>query len=176
MKTNAARVLDTLGIAYDLLTYSVDLDDLSAIAVARKLMLPADQVFKTLVVRGDSPMDRLSHRADASGALQAVILAVIPGSFQLDLKALARLSGHRKVETVPLRQVQPLTGYIRGGVTAIACKKPYPVFLDEWAEVYDHIAVSAGLRGQMLWLSVSDYIRATAATIGQISCEVETAA
>ncbi len=161
MKTNAARALDTLGIEYDLLTYRVDLDDLSATAVACKLSLPADQVFKTLVVRGDRPQ--------SSGSLQSVVLAVIPGSYQLDLKALAKLSGDRKAETVPLKQVQPLTGYIRGGVTAIACKKPYPVFLDEWAEVYERIAVSAGIGGQMLWLSARDYIRATAAVIGHIS-------
>ena len=168
VKTNAARVLDTLGIEYDLLSYSVDPKDMSATAVARELALPADQVFKTLVVRGD--------RIYASRSLQGVELAVIPGSYQLNLKALAELSGHRKVETVPLKQVQPLTGYIRGGVTAIACKKPYPVFLDEWAEAYERIAVSAGIRGQMLWLSVSDYIRATAAVIGQISYEIESPA
>ena len=170
-KTNAARTLDTLGIEYDLLSYSVDPNDLSATAVARKLALPAEQVFKTLVARGDSP-GRLRLRPQASGSLQGVVLAVIPGSYQLDLKALARLSGHRKVETVPLKQVQSLTGYIRGGVTAIACKKPYPVFLDEWAEVYDQIAVSAGIRGQMLWLSPADYVRATAAVVGQISQEL----
>lgn len=120
MKTNAARALDTLGIEYDLLTYRVDLDDLSATAVACKLSLPADQVFKTLVVRGDRPQ--------SSGSLQSVVLAVIPGSYQLDLKALAKLSGDRKAETVPLKQVQPLTGYIRGGVTAIACKSPIRSF------------------------------------------------
>ena len=166
-KTNAARTLDTLGIEYDLLSYSVDPNDLSATAAARKLALPAEQVFKTLVARGDS-----LGSSPSSGSLQGVVLAVIPGSYRLDLKALARLSGHRKVETVPLKQVPSLTGYIRGGVTAIACKKPYPVFLDEWAEVYDHIAVSAGIRGQMLWLSTADYIRATVAAVGQISQEL----
>lgn len=171
MKTNAARALDTLGIEYDLLSYCVDLDDLSATSVAQKLKLPADQVFKTLVVRGDS-LGRLRHRAHSTGPFQGVALAVVPGSYQLDLKALAKLSGDRKVETVPLKQVQPLTGYIRGGVTAIACKKPYPVFLDEWAEVYERIAVSAGVRGQMLWLTVADYIRVTEAVIGQISHEL----
>ena len=170
-KTNAARTLDTLGIEYDLLAYSVDPNDLSATAVARKLALPAEQVFKTLVVRGNS-LGGLRHRPQSLGSYQGVVLAVIPGSYQLDLKALARLSGHRKVEAVPLKQVQPLTGYIRGGVTAIAGKKPYPVFLDAWAEVYDRIAVSAGIRGQMLWLSPADYIQATAAAVGQISQEL----
>lgn len=156
MKTNAARALDTLGISYQVLSYPVDPSNLVAIATAEKLGLPADQVFKTLVVKGNR---------------EGIALAVIPASYWLDLKALARLSGDRKVETVPLKQVQPLTGYIRGGVTAIACKKPYPVFLDEWAEAYENIAVSAGARGQMLWLSPADYIKATSATVGAIGIE-----
>ncbi|MBE9062829.1 Cys-tRNA(Pro) deacylase [cf. Phormidesmis sp. LEGE 11477] len=155
-KTNAIRVLDTLGIEYELLTYSVDLDNLAAIATAQKLGLPADQVFKTLVVSGDR---------------RGTALAVIPGSYQLDLKALARVSGDRSVETVSLKQLQPLTGYVRGGVTALACKKPYPVFLDEWAQVYERIAVSAGRRGLMIQMKTADYIKATSATVGRISQE-----
>ena len=156
MKTNAARSLDLLGIDYELLTYEVDLANLSAILSAQKLGLPADQVFKTLVVEGDR---------------NGVLLAVIPGSYQLDLKALARISGNRKVETVALKQVQPLTGYVRGGVTALATKKAYPTFLDEWAQVHERIAVSAGNRGQMLFLQTADYIRSTAATVGAIAKE-----
>lgn len=159
LKTNAVRALDTLGIEYELLEYSVDPDNLAAIATAQKLGLPADQVFKTLVVSGDR---------------QGIALAVVPGSYQLELKALARLSGDRSVETVSLKQVQPLTGYIRGGVTALACKKPYPVFLDEWAQVYERIAVSAGMRGLMILLRTVDYVEATSATIGQISQEPPT--
>lgn len=154
MKTNAIRVLETLGIEYELLTYDVDPGNLSATATAKKLGLPTDQIFKTLVV---------------SGNRQGTALAVIPGNHQLDLKALARLSGDRQVETVPLKQVQPLTGYIRGGVTALACKKPYPVFIDEWAQVYERIAVSAGTRGLMVMLQSADYIKATNAIVGQIS-------
>ncbi|MEM6597005.1 MAG: Cys-tRNA(Pro) deacylase [Cyanobacteria bacterium P01_D01_bin.36] len=156
MKTNAVRSLDTLSIPYQLLTYEVDPDDLVATSTAEKLGLPADQVFKTLVVKGNR---------------QGVALAVVPGSYQLDLKALAKLSGDRKIETVPLKQVQPLTGYIRGGVTALACKKPYPVFLDEWAEAYEQIAVSAGTRGLMVMLKTADYIRATKAVVGTIAVE-----
>ena len=156
MKTNAARLLDTLGINYEQLNYEVDAKDLTATSTARKLNLPVDQVFKTLVVKGDRT---------------GVALAVIPGSYQLDLKALARLSGDRKTETVPLKQVQPLTGYIRGGVTALAGKKPYCVYLDEWAEAREQIAVSAGQRGWMLMLATADYIRATKATIGAIARE-----
>lgn len=157
MKTNAARALDNLEIAYDLLSYDVDLDDLVATSTAKKLGLPADRVFKTLVVEGDR---------------HGVALAVIPGSYHLNLKALARLSENRKVETVSLKRVQPLTGYVRGGVTALACKKPYPVFVDEWMCVYERIAVSAGMRGLMLMLGADDYIRATAATVGEISAEL----
>lgn len=156
MKTNAARTLDNLGIRYELLSYDVDPNDLVATSTAQKLGLPADQVFKTLVVEGDR---------------HGVAMAVVPGSYQLDLKALAKLSKNRKVETVALKRVQPLTGYIRGGVTALACKKPYPVFLDEWAQVYERIAVSAGMRGWMLMLNSQDYIRATEATVGEISAE-----
>ena len=127
-KTNAARLLDRLGIAYELREYEVDPDDLAAESVALKLGMPAEQVFKTLVARGDR---------------RGVCLAVIPGDAQLDLKALARETGDRKVDTVPLKEVQPLTGYIRGGVTALACKKDYPVYLDETARLFD---VDLGLR------------------------------
>src|SRR4051812_42734655 len=105
MKTNAARLLDTLGITYELRDYEIDEEDLSAESVAKKVGMPPEQVFKTLVARGDR---------------QGVCFAVVPGDAVLDLKALARLSGDRKVETVALKEVQPLTGYIRGGVTALA--------------------------------------------------------
>lgn len=158
MKTNAVRVLDTLGIDYSLLSYPVDPNNLAATTTAEKLGLPTDQVFKTLVVQGDRT---------------GISLAVVPGSYQLALKALARLTGDRKVTPVALKQVQPLTGYIRGGVTALACKKPYPVFLDEWAQVYERIAVSAGLRGQMIMLATVDYVRATKATVGAIAKPLE---
>src|SRR4051794_38953529 len=119
MKTNAARLLDGLGIQYELREYDVDLDDLSAESVAAKVGMDASAVFKTLVVRGDR---------------QGVCFAIVPGDAELDLKALAKLTGDRKVDPVPLKEVQPLTGYIRGGVSAMAGKKDYPVFLDETAE------------------------------------------
>lgn len=165
MKTNATRVLETLGIDYELLTYPVDADDLTATSTAQKLGLPADQVFKTLVTQSRS------SKGASKATLNGVALAVIPASHRLDLKTLAKLSGERKVDTVALNQLQPLTGYIRGGVTALACKKPYPVFLDEWAHVYERIAVSAGARGQMLVLKVDDYVRATGAVMGPIARE-----
>ena len=172
MKTNATRVLETMGIDYELLNYPVDADDLSAISTAQKLGIPADQVFKTLIVQSATQgTAQRPVQGSFKGSFNGVALAVIPGSYSLDLKALARVSGQRKVNIVPLKQVQPLTGYIRGGVTALACKKPYPVFLDEWAGVYERIAVSAGARGHMLLLRTDDYIKATNATVGAISRE-----
>lgn len=154
MKTNAVRILDGLGIAYRLLSYDVDPDDLAAESVARKIGLDPAQVFKTLVARGDR---------------HGVCLAVVPGDEQLDLKALAHLTGDRKIDTVPLKEVQPLTGYIRGGVTALACKKPYPVFVDETVELFDEISISAGMRGLQIVLAPADYLRAVNATVGPIS-------
>ncbi|HYC94002.1 MAG TPA: Cys-tRNA(Pro) deacylase [Thermoanaerobaculia bacterium] len=156
MKTNAARLLDSLGISYDVREYEVDPDDLAAESVARKVGMPAEQVFKTLVARGDK---------------HGVCFAVVPGDQQLDLKALAQLTGDKKIDTVPLKEVQPLTGYIRGGVTALAAKKAYPVFADETLELFDAISISAGVRGAQLILSPIDYIRATAAKLGPIAKE-----
>lgn len=158
MKTNAARLLDSLGIPYELRDYEVDPDDLTAESVARKIGLPPEQVFKTLVARGDRT---------------GVLLAVVPGDSELDLKALARVSGDRKVDTVALKEVQPLTGYIRGGVTALAGKKDYPVFVEETIELFDVISVSSGARGTQILLSPGDYLRAVRGTVGAISKEKE---
>ena len=154
MKTNAARHLDTLGIKYELREYTFDPEDLSAETVAAKVGLPAEQVFKTLVARGDR---------------SGVLLAVVPGNAELDLKALARLSGDRKVDTVPLKELQPLTGYIRGGVTAFACKKDYPVYADETIELFDVVSISAGARGTQILLAPADYLRAVKGTLGPIA-------
>jgi Cys-tRNA(Pro)/Cys-tRNA(Cys) deacylase len=154
MKTNAARILDGLGIRYELREYAVDPDDLAAETVAAKIGLPAEQVFKTLVARGDK---------------KGICLAVVPGDAALDLKALAKLTGDARVETVALKEVQPLTGYVRGGVTALACKKEYPVFVDETAELFDVISISAGQRGTQILIAPSDYVRAIRGTIGAIA-------
>lgn len=154
MKTNAVRALDRLEIAYELREYQVDPEDLAAETVAAKIGLPPEQVFKTLVARGDR---------------QGICLAVIPGNTQLDLKALAQLSGNRKIETVPLKEVQPLTGYIRGGVTALACKKEYPVYVDEWMEMFERVSISAGVRGVQILLAPADYLRAVNGIVGAIS-------
>jgi Cys-tRNA(Pro)/Cys-tRNA(Cys) deacylase len=154
MKTNATRQLDKLGIAYELREYEVDPDDLSAIKVASQIGLPANQVFKTLVAKGD---------------LHGIVLAVVPGDLEVDLKALARLSGNRKAELVPVSQLRQLTGYVRGGVTALACKRNYPVYLDESAGLYHIISISAGVRGTQILLAPQDYIKATTATSGAIA-------
>ena len=154
MKTNAIRQLEKLGINYQLKDYEVDPDDLSAIKVANQIGLPPEQVFKTLVAKSEG---------------QIIVLAVVPGDHEVDLKALAKLANIRRIELAPLSQLQQLTGYIRGGVTALACKKPYPVFLDENALLYDVISVSAGVRGTQILLSPNDYAKATQATIGAIA-------
>ena len=147
-------ILDKLNIQYQLREYEVDPEDLSAETVARKIDLPLDQVFKTLVARGNK---------------NGVCLAVVAGNAQLDLKALAKLSGDRSVDTVALKEVQPLTGYIRGGVTALACKKDYPVYVDESMSLFDLVSVSAGARGTQILLAPVDYLKATNAKIGNIS-------
>jgi Cys-tRNA(Pro)/Cys-tRNA(Cys) deacylase len=148
MKTNGARFLESLGIAFELREYEVDPDDLSAITVAKKIGMPAEQVFKTLLT--------------TNGAGDFVF-AVIPGDAELDFKKLARAAGWRKAEMAPLKDVQPLTGYIRGGVTIFGAKKSYPVFVDETAILFDCISVSAGTRGTQLILTPDDYLRAAAA-------------
>ncbi len=154
MKTNAVRLLDELKIPYELREYEVDPDDLNAETVARKIGMPLEQVFKTLVVKGDR---------------NGVCLAAIPGSTELDLKALAKLTGDRKMELAGVKEVQPLTGYIRGGVTALACKKEYPVYADETAILFDEISISAGVRGTQIVINPEDYLRAVNATTGEIA-------
>jgi Cys-tRNA(Pro)/Cys-tRNA(Cys) deacylase len=154
VKTNAVRVLDRLGIKYELLEYQVDPQDLSAGTVAAKIGLPPEQVFKTLAVQGDR---------------NEIYLAVISGNEELDFKALAHHTGDRKIDMVPLREVQAATGYIRGGVTALACKKDYPVYIDELAKICDVISVSAGMRGLQILLAPEDYIRAVKARVVAIA-------
>jgi len=153
MKTNAVRLLDELGVRYELREYEVDPWDLAAESVAAKIGMPAEQVFKTLVACGDR-----------CGAC----FAVIPGNYELDLKALAKLSGDRKAELVALKEVHPLTGYIRGGVTVLGAKKDYSVFADETIELWDVVSISAGVRGTQVLIAPGDYLRITTATVGEI--------
>ena len=148
------RLLDTAKIPYELRAYEVDLNDLTAETVAQKVHLPLEQVFKTLVMRGDR---------------SGVCLAVVPGNSEVDEKAVARLTGDRRVEMVPLKEVQTLTGYIRGGVTALAGKRDYPVYLDETAELFEVISISAGMRGLQILIAPADFIRIAKAIVGAIS-------
>ena len=154
VKTNGVRLLERLGVPFEVRQYEVDPEDLSAETVARKVGMPPEQVFKTLVARGDK---------------HGVCLAVVPGNCELDLKALARTTGDKKIDTVPLKDVEPLTGYIRGGVTALGCKKDYPVYLDETAQLFDVISISAGLRGLQVLLAPDDYLRVTNAKLAPIA-------
>ena len=147
-KTNAARILDGLQIAYELREYVVDEEDLSAENVAAKIHMPPEQVFKTLVVRGDKT---------------GVIMVCVPGDAELDLKELATASANKRVEMVSLKEVQPLTGYIRGGVSPLGPKKRYPVFIDKSAVIWPAIAVSAGIRGCQIIIKPDDLIKAVAA-------------
>lgn len=153
-KTNAARILDRLKIGYTLVEYPVDGEHLDAVHVATATGMPADRVFKTLCVRGDSI---------------PIQFAVIPGDGELDLKALARLGGNKRCELVPLKELLPLTGYVRGGCSPLGAKKDYPVFLDEHCLHLEKMAVSAGQRGLQIVLSPQDLLVATKARVGKIT-------
>jgi Cys-tRNA(Pro)/Cys-tRNA(Cys) deacylase len=145
-KTNAARLLDRMGIGYELREYEVDPNDLAAETVAAKIGLPAERVFKTLVARGDR---------------NGICMAIIPGDQEVNLKALAAAAGARKIQLVPVKELQGLTGYIRGGVTALAAKRDFPVYVDETIELFDLVSISAGVRGLQILIAPADYLRAT---------------
>ena len=152
-KTNAARILDNLGIDYEIKTYEVDEEDLSAVHVAETAGLNIDTIFKTLVARGDKT---------------GVIMAVIGGGEELNLKSLAKVSGNKSVEMIAMKELLPLTGYVRGGCSPLGAKKNYPVFLDSKATLQEKISVSAGMRGMQLILSPQDLIKATNATVADL--------
>ena len=160
-KTNAVRLLDRLGIAYELLSYTVDESDLTAISVAHKIGMPPEQVFKTLLtcsmgLKGEP------HR-----------FAIIPGDSELDLKKLAAAAGAKKSELAPLKDVEPLTGYVRGAVTVLAARRDYPAFADESIELFNEVSVSAGLRGLQLVLAPGDYLQASQAVIADLTRAVK---
>ena len=157
-KTNAARLLDQMGIHYELREYEVDPDDLAAETVAAKIGLPPEQVFKTLVARPERSTDR-----------GGIVMAVIPGDQELNLKALAAAAGERKIQLVPVKELQALTGYIRGGVTALAAKRDFPVYVDETIELFDVVSISAGVRGLQILIAPADYLRATKGTIAALA-------
>jgi Cys-tRNA(Pro)/Cys-tRNA(Cys) deacylase len=153
-KTNAARLLDSLGIAYEVREYEVDPEDLSAIAVARKIGLPVEQVFKTLLTR------------ESSGEY---LFAVIPGDCELDMKKLATAAEVKKVELASLKEVEPLTGYVRGGVTVMAARTQFLAYVDETIELHEVISISAGLRGVQLLMTPADYLRATGGKLADLT-------
>ncbi len=149
-KTNAARLLDAAGIGYELIPYEVDEDHLEASHVAAELGEDIDMVFKTLVLRGDR---------------NGLFVCVMPGSLEVDLKVAARISGNKSCEMIHVKELLPLTGYIRGGCSPIGMKKPLPTFIHESALLYDRIYVSAGQRGLQLRISPGDLINYTGAGI-----------
>jgi Cys-tRNA(Pro)/Cys-tRNA(Cys) deacylase len=153
LKTNAVRLLDQAGATYELRQYAVDENDLSAENVADKIGLPPEQVFKTLLCHGDT---------------NGYLFALLPAGTELDPRLLAKASGNKRVEVVPLRDVQAVTGYIRGGVSPLAAKKPYPVFLDETVQLWDTVSISAGMRGLQILIAPDDLIRVTSAVLADL--------
>jgi Cys-tRNA(Pro)/Cys-tRNA(Cys) deacylase len=152
-KTNAARILDSQGIEYELLEYNVDESDLSAKAVADKLGQNIDQVFKTLVLRGDK---------------SGIFVCIIPGAEEVDLKKAAAVSGNKNAAMIAMKEILPVTGYIRGGCSPLGMKKNYPTFIDESCELYEYIFVSAGIRGLQLKIAPNDLIKVTSSCVGDL--------
>lgn len=152
-KTNACRILDQHGIAYEIREYTVNEEELDAVTVAHKIALPPEQVFKTLVLTGDT------HK---------YFVAVIPGNAELDLKQTARVTGNKSCAMLPMKELLPLTGYIRGGCSPIGMKKNFPTFLDETAELFDRISISPGKRGMQVLLAPQDLVRVCNAEIVEL--------
>jgi Cys-tRNA(Pro)/Cys-tRNA(Cys) deacylase len=153
-KTNAARILDIAGIEYELIPYVVDETNLAAEHIAEQLHEPIEQVFKTLVLEGDK---------------SRYFVCVIPGCCEIDLKLAAKVSGNKKCDLIPMKELFPLTGYIRGGCSPIAMKRPLPTFFDETATLYDYIYVSAGVRGLQFKIAPDSLINFIGATLADIS-------
>ena len=154
MKTIAARILDQMNIAYELRAYEVNEDELDAVTVAHKVGMPPEAVFKTLVARGDK---------------HGIVMALVAADAELDLKKLATVTGNKKIELVAVKELQGLTGYIRGGVSPLGAKKKFPVFIDETAILHERISLSAGQRGLQIIMSPTDLEQATDATLAAIS-------
>lgn len=142
-KTNAARLLDKAGVAYELVPYEVDENNLAAEHVAAQLGEPLEQVFKTLVLQGD----KTGH-----------FVCVIPGGEEINLKKAAKISGNKKCDLIHMKELLPTTGYIRGGCSPIGMKKPFPTYIEESALLYDYIYISAGVRGLQFKINPEDLI------------------
>ena len=153
-KANAARLLDRAGIAYNLIPYEFDESDLAASHVAQSLGEPIERVFKTLVLHGDK---------------NGYLVCVVPGNTEVDLKSLAKASGNKKTEMIPMKDLLGVTGYIRGGCSPIGMKKKYPTYIHSTALGFDSIFISAGVRGLQLQLSPSELISFTNATVGDFA-------
>jgi len=154
VKTNAMRMLDSAGLVYQVKTYEVDEEDLSGVHVAQTCGLPVEQVFKTLVTKGDKT---------------GFLVACIPVDLELDLKALANVSGNKNVDMIAVKELLPLTGYIRGGCSPIGMKKPFPTYFDESVILYDWIAISAGMRGAQILIEPQSLIDFIGAELGDIA-------
>jgi Cys-tRNA(Pro)/Cys-tRNA(Cys) deacylase len=153
-KTNAARLLDSRKIPYELMEYDVDEEDLSAITLARKIGMDPAQIFKTLVLRGDKT---------------GIFVAVVPGDSEVDLKKTAMVTGNKSVAMVQMKELLPLTGYIRGGCSPLGMKKNYPVYIHETCQLFGRIFISAGIRGMQISIQPEDLIRVTGAYVCDIT-------
>ena len=153
-KTNAARLLDRAGIGYDLVPYAVDETDLAATHVAEQLGEPVGQVFKTLVLSGDRT---------------GFFVCVVPGNMEVNLKAAARVSGNKKCDLIPMKDLQAVTGYIRGGCSPVGMKKTFPTYIHITAPDFPVIYVSAGIRGLQFRISPADLVSYTGATVADIA-------
>ncbi|WP_282937433.1 Cys-tRNA(Pro) deacylase [Paenibacillus sp. RC67] len=153
-KTNASRILDKLSVSYTLHEYEWDEEDLAVSTVAQKVGLPVEQLYKTLVLRGDKT---------------GVIMACIPGDKELDLKALASISGNKKVEMVPVKEIMTLTGYIRGGVSPLGVKKKYPLYMNRSVLERELVSISAGRRGLQIFVKGTDLVTACEGILSEIT-------
>ena len=152
-KTNAARLLDQLKISYELIPYEVDENDLGAAHIAKQLGQPIERLFKTLVLRGDKT---------------GLFVCVIPGAEEVDLKKAAKVTGNKKVEMIHVKELLPLTGYIRGGCSPIGMKKPLPTWFHQSLTDYDTVFCSAGIRGMQFRLAPQDLLRAAHGTLSNL--------
>lgn len=153
-KTNAARLLDKAGIAYELIPYTVDENNLAVDHVAHELGENIEQVFKTLVLRGDRT---------------GIFVCVVPGHTEVNLKRAAKLSGNKSAEMIAMKELLPTTGYIRGGCSPIGLKKPFPIYLHQSCTQFDYIYISAGVRGLQIKISPADLAAYTHATLGDVA-------
>lgn len=154
-KTNAARLLDKAGIAYELIPYVVDEKDLAATHIAEQLKEDINVVFKTLVLKGDRT---------------GFFVCVIPGNMEVDLKLAAKVSGNKKADLIPMKELLPVTGYIRGGCSPIGMKRPFPTYFHTTCREAEYIYISAGVRGLQIKLSPNDIVKFVGAVVADIAC------